>query len=277
MVAMRSRYDRAVPVFTRAAPLIAWMHDEYLSELILRGCAPKPAVVAPSGRTRRRDVDEVTMEWGLVLPDQPTVLATYQVRAEGVSAWTIEGTWDRQGELQVVAVTDDAAGLVLALRAPGAITLRAARVSIESGPRRRYTPPPRPDRQSLLIWGPRAVTWEELWGWLAPAADAGLFRQRPSGNTPVVADERRRPIVAPYLDTFRVQARADDAEPMLFVAWHLAVTMTGHYLSVTRSLADAAMWSRALRLPAHLAPCQVRSGSVLTTGDAWLTDWVPRL
>lgn len=266
-----------MPVFTRAADLIAWMHDEYLSELILRGCAPKPAVDASPGRTRRRAVDEVTMEWGLVLPDQPSALATYVVRAAGVSTWTIDGTWDRQGELQVVAVTDDAAGLTLALRAPGAITLRAARVSIEPGPRRRYAPSPRPDPRSLLIWGPRPVAWDELWGWIAPPADAALFRQRPGGHAPVVDDERRRAIVAPYLDGFRVQARADDPQPLLFVSWMLAVTMAGHHLSITRGLADAAVWSRVLRLPAHLAPCQVRSGSVLTTGEAWLAAWVPRL
>jgi hypothetical protein len=94
----------------------------------------------------------------------------------------------------------------------------------------------------------------------------------------VTADERARVIVGPCHEMFRLQRAANDERPSMFVSWMLGIGTQGHYFSVTRDqLTDHAQWSRALRLPAYLGDCEVMSGGIRTTGDAWLRDWVPRI
>jgi hypothetical protein len=264
-----------MPTFTDAKKLVDWMHSEYLSEVLLRKASPKPR--APAKGLPPRD-GVVTMEWGLVLPDEEYELASYLVRAEGVTAWTLDGEWDKHGELELRSIAKGKGGIVFDLRAPGRFTLVCKRVSIEAGPVRRYDPPRRPDGDSLLIWGPREVTWNELWTWLAPAPGMQLFRQRSSGHLLVPKSERKPVIVAPYHDVFRLQRSASEARPSLFLSWMLSVGSKGHYFSLTRDmLTEHAAWSRALRLPAHLAECEVMSGGIHTTGEVWLRDWVPRV
>jgi len=264
-----------MPSFTDAKKLVDWMQSEYLSELLLRKATPKPS--APAKPRPPKD-GVVTMEWGLVLPDQENKLAAYLLRAEGVTAWSLDGEWDKHGELELRSIANGSGGIVFDLRAPGRFSLVCKRVSIEAGPLRRYDPPRRPDDTSLLFWGAREITWADLWQWLAPAADMQLFRQRSNGHVLVPADERRRPIQSPCYDTFCIQRSAGDARPSMFVGWSQSVGTTGHYFTVTRdALSDHAAWSRALRLPEHLGECEVLSGGIRTTGVLWLRDWVPRV
>lgn len=265
-----------MPTFTDARKLVDWMQSEYLSELLLRKASPKPSTLA---RALPPKDGAVMMEWGLALPDEPNRLASYLLRAEGVTTWTLDGEWDKHGELQLRSIEGGKGGIVFDLRAPGRFTLVCKRVSIEAGPMRRYDPPRRPDNHRLLIWGPREVTWNELWTWLAPAPPGmQLFRQRSGGHLQVPEREREQRIVAPYYDMFRFQHSASDGRPSMFLSWMLGVDSTGHYFSLTRdTLTDHAAWSRALRLPAHLGECEVLSGQIRTTGERWLRDWVPRI
>ena len=63
----------------------------------------------------------------------------------------------------------------------------------------------------------------------------------------------------------------------MFVSWMLSIGKTGHDFRITRdALTDHAQWSRVLRLPEHLGECEVLSGSIRTTADVWLRDWVSR-
>src|SRR5690349_9599857 len=105
-----------MPVFTKADALVDWMHDEYLSELLLRKLSPKPRSRPPKGGT-------ITMEWGLAIPDQNRKLKAYLVRAEGVTVWTLEGEWDPHGELEVRSIVDRDGGLAIEMGAPGTFKL----------------------------------------------------------------------------------------------------------------------------------------------------------
>lgn len=264
-----------MPELTDAASLVEWMHAEHLSELLLRKASPKPSAPAKAKPPKN---GVVTMEWGLVIPDQESKLASYLVRADGVTIWTLDGEWDKHGALEIRSIIDRDVGIAFDMRAPGRFTLVCDRVSIEPGPMRRYAPPRRPDNTRLLVWGPREVTWNELWQWLAPAPGLDLYRQRNGGDVLVPADERARVAVGPYHDTFRVQRTASDERPSMFVSWMLSIGKTGHYFSIERDqLTDHPQWSRALRLPEHLGECEVLSGGIRTTGDGWLRDWVPRI
>lgn len=241
------------------------MQDEYLSELVLRKLSPARGARLPK---------VVTMEWGLVLPEEPPRLALFGLRAEGVTRWSFEGEWKKDGALEVRSVTD-AGGIALELGAPSTISLTCRRLTIERGPTVRYRPPPRPDPARFLVHGPRETCWAEVLGWLAPLGDLELHRQVAGAAGPLVGD-RDRPIVAPLFETFRLMAPGA-AEPALFLSWSLAVTMRGHHIAVARGAADDALWSRALRLPEHLGEGEVISGTLRVPSGVWARDWAPHL
>ncbi len=264
-----------MPELSDAAALVEWMHAEYLSELLLRKASPKPSAPA---KAKRPKGGVVTMEWGLAIPDRPKQLASYLVRAEGVTTWTLDGAWDKHGELELRSIVDRGDGIAFDMRVPGKLVLCCERVSIEAGPMRRYEPPREPDDASLLVWGPRELSWAELLQWLAPADGIELYRQRSSGHELVTLEERTRVVVGPCHEMYRLQRTASDERPSMFVSWMLSIGKRGHYFSITRDqLTDHAAWSRALRLPAQLDDCEVMSGGIRTTGERWLSEWVPRI
>lgn len=259
-----------MPTFTKASEVLAWIEDEYLSELVLRKVSPRPG--ASSAKKLPKD-RVVSLEWGLVTGEP--MLTTYPVRAEGVSSWTIDGAWEKNHELQILAVEDRKAGLTLTLAAPGTLTLVCERLSIERGPQRRWSPPPRIDPDRFLVWGEREVTWDELLGWLEPPPGLELYEQRHREAHRLLTPEERAAVVrAPCFDVFRLQANATDEVPALFVSWKLAVTRVGHYFNVTRGTADDLLWARAQQLPAQLGPTSIISGTVRTTGEEWLGRWL---
>lgn len=262
-----------MPELTDATSLIDWMHDEYLSELLLRKASPKPST--PS-KPKPPKNGVVMIELGLAIPDEPSKLLSYLFRAEGVTTWTLDGEWDKHGDLEIRSITDSERGIAIDMRAPGRFSLVCERVSIERGPLRRYDPPRRPNDATLLVWGPREVTWNELLQWLAPERGIELFRQRTGGDVLVPTEERERVAVGPCHAMYRLQRTPSDERPSVFVSWMLSIGRTGHYFSITRDqLSDHAQWSRALRLPEHLGECEVMSGGIRTTGALWLRDWVP--
>jgi hypothetical protein len=250
-----------MPTFTRGKDLLEWAEEEYLSELLLRAMKPKPGPRPPKGGT-------VEWEWGLVVGDAK--LQTYTAKASGVTTWSLEGDWDKNGECELVEIGDASAGIRLVQKAPGTLSLECKRIAIARGPERRYTPPAKIDPTTLLVWGPREVTWTELLKWIAPPRGVLLFEQNAKGNVRVEAAKQRKAIEPPYIDTFRLQRNASDEDPWLWVEWMLTVSKTGHYFSVTRGTLDDRSWARVQRLPEHLGPCTVLSGGVQVPGKAWL-------
>lgn len=170
---------------TRRSPcegLRAWLEEEYLSEVLLRAMKPKPSKRAPQGGT-------VELEWGLVVGERR--LQSYQLRAQGVSRWTLEGAWEKNALVELEVPPGE--GLVLVQNVPGRLVLAAQRLEIARGPERRWTPPPRPSPTEFLVWGEREVSLEELLCWLSPPPGMRLYRQRPAGHLAVDDAELGRP------------------------------------------------------------------------------------
>lgn len=253
-----------MPTFNRAADLVGWLHDEYLSELLLRKISPKPGRRLPRAGV-------VSLEWGLVIGE--TKLQIYRARADGVTTWALDGAWDKAAACELHEIEDRPAGLSLVQRAPGTLSLVCERITVERGPERRLTLPPRPDSSSLLVWGDLEVSWSDLLAWIAPPPDLRLFIQRPGRNLLLDPERASEPIRSPTLGMFRLQRDADAEEPWLWICWALAITRVGHYFSLIRGTLDDPSWARMQRLPAHLGPCTVRSGTIRVTGEEWLERW----
>lgn len=252
------------------APLIDWMQNEYLTQLLVRRMRPKPGRKLPRG--------EVTIEWGERSNDS---LQLYRLRAEKVTRWSLEGEWNENEPVEWVVDPPTDAPIALHMKVPGLLVLECGQLTVEPGKVVRYRDPTpvAPDPTTFLVWGPRELTWNAVLGWIEPPAGVRLYEQMPGdkGNRLLSDEELAALIKAPCTGMYRLQAGADAERPWLWVQWGLCITVVGHYLSLQRGALDGAAWARALRLPRHLDPCTVFSGTVRCDAEEWLARWVPRL
>ena len=256
-----------MPTLTTNAQFLRYAEDEYLSEFHLRALTPKPSSRTP---------ESVTFEWGLVVGDGK--LQSYLVTATGVTRWSLDGAWDKHAVVEV-DVTETKNGISFWQKAPGLLQLECASLSIERGGVKRYTPPPHIRPDSFLVWGPREVSWTQLREWLGVPADYVLHDQTGDKLTPLDPASLDTKITGPYHVPTRVQAvtTPKSERPWLWVMWMLGAGAVGHYLSISRGTCDDASWARAVRLPEHLGPSNVMSGTVKCSSATWLEKWVPTI
>ncbi len=253
-----------MPVILRStAELIAWMHGEYLSELLLRALKPKPR--------GRQPPSEVCFEWGLVVPDT-TKLTMYGARATGVSRWSLDGEWDKNEVISFVPDASGVAPIVLHQDLPGRLALECVTLDVERLPDKRWRPPRRARADQFLVWGRRPTSWRELLSWIAPPDGVRLFERLPGGKrTRALAPDELIPIItSPFFGVFRLQRTAEDETPWLWLSWSLAITTVGHHVAIQRGTLADADWDRVRALPGHLGDCQVISGTVRCSGAEWV-------
>jgi len=261
-----------LPTLTSNAQFLRYAEDEYLSEFHLRALKPKPRSASSSARLP----ESVTFEWGQVAGNGK--LQAYIATATGVTRWSLDGEWDKHAVVEF-GLTTTKSGISFWQKVPGLLQLDCAALTIERGGIKRYTPPPEIRPDNFLVGGPQEVTWNQLREWLGVPSDYVLHDQTGDKLTPLDPASFDTPITGPYYMPTRVQAVATpkSEKPWLWVMWMLGIGTVGHYLSINRGTCDDASWARAVRLPQHLGPTDVMSGTVKCSSATWLEKWVPTI
>ena len=254
-------------VFESTKGVYAWLEDEHIAYLLVRSMRPKPGLRAPRSGI-------VTFQWGDVGGEDGTI-TPYLVRAEGVTRWALTGEWDADAVLPLSLDAPERAPVVLHQLVPGRLELECARVVVTRGRTRPYQRPFAAPDDSLLVFGPREVTWRQQLAWIGPPPEMKLFEQMfgGRGNRPVAATEMDAVIRSPFIAMHRLQERAEDERPWLWIQWSLTITTTGHYVSLRRGTMSDEDWARVTRVPAHLGACTVMSGTVRCSGEEWMARW----
>jgi len=252
-----------------AESLLSFLEEEYLSEVMLRNMRPRPGPTLPPG-------GRVDFEWGLQIAEQR--LAIYRVRAEGVTHWSLDGSWDRNSVVEFESITSavDADGITLVQRVPGRLELTCAAVSVERGPTRSFRLPAVPSPTEMLVWGEREVAWSDLLTWLDAPASIRVFERDHVNSAMSPVSQLTDPIKAPCFGMYHLQRSPADQAPWVSIHWMLAFPGAGHYFTLTRGSADDQAWDRMRRLPEKLGECNVLSGTVRAGSAEWIRRWVPR-
>jgi hypothetical protein len=237
--ARRAQKNKAI--FTSTRDLVAFMEDEYLSEITLDDLAPLPSDGTP---------EEVRFTWWLHgVGDGKRV--PYRVRARGVTTFRLDGT--RDGRAISVLPPDEAPGVHVVMEVPGRLELACAAVEIARGRaegapvRRAFT-----DYAYFTARGERRVSIADVLEALGVPPGA-----RVSFAGAALSDEQRCALVdAPRLGPMEILV---SGAPSLSVFWTLAPGATGFSLSVSRGAASGEAWRRAQHLPVLLCATEVRS------------------
>lgn len=224
--------------FDTTDQVVAWMENEYLSELTLEGLDPAPAegVTPPA----------VRFSWALHGTGAGRVVP-YAVVAEGVRAWMLDGPRD---DAAISVTANEGPGVRLVFGVPGTLTLECDRLTVTRGRTRKKPPPPRPhtDYAYFVVTSERAATVGDVLA--ALGAPEGVEVVSP---LPVDPDAR---IVPRGPGTFELR---EGGRAWIKVYNMTAANVAGFSLSVSRAGATDAEWRRAQDLPRLLGPARVAS------------------
>lgn len=224
--------------FDTTRDLVAWMQSEYLSELTLEDLDPVPAGGPVPATVRFKWLLHGTGA-GKVVP--------YEVVAEEVQAWTLEGARDNQA---VSIVAGEGPGVHLVLEVPGVLTLRCGRLSVARRPARKKPVPARP--HTAYTYYVVSIEREHSVADVLAALGAPEGAELVSPG-PIVASD---PIRHRAPSFFELRAGG--------CTWLKVFNITpagaaGFSLSVAREGATDQQWRRAQELPRLLGPAQVQS------------------
>ncbi len=241
--------------FDTTADLVAWMESEYLSELTLEALDPEPGGGAAPTSVRFTWLLHGTGE-GRIVP--------YEVTADEVQTWTLEGTRDDKA---VSVVAGEGPGVHLVLEVPGRLTLRCGRLTVSRRPARKKPVKVRPhtDYMYFGVTSERPASFADVLEALGAPEGAELVTPRPvDANAPI---ETGKP--------FPIEVRVGGA------AWVTMFNMTaagstGFQLSISRKGATDGEWRRAQELPRLLGPTFVGSAWEFEGTDAEWTAMLAR-
>jgi hypothetical protein len=148
-------------------------------------------------------------------------------------------------------------------------------LTVERGRARRWTPPAVASPTQLCVVGSKEVSWVDLLRLLHAPPGAAVFEHVAGrrARQPLRPEELGRTVSAPYLGMYRVEPSevvSEDTEPWLWVQWALAISRTGHHITLMRGSCSDEAWTCARALPASLAPCQVTSGTMQVSDAEWM-------
>jgi hypothetical protein len=256
-----------VPTFATTDELFVWMEHEYLSELRLLSCSPKPKPT-----TTKKSPAHVDLVLGL--PDLEYQGAkdryfTFSLRASGIARW--EGAIEGDGELTVEAAHDADAPIAIHLRTGSSALLTCASVEVAMGKPKLLAPRPRPWQSSFhLECSSDDVTVATLHERLEIPALTMVHYDDPSAVTPhewtlaSLTKRRLRPVFAFLVEERHIGTAA-------FGFW----SGPGFALDVQRTPETTDReWDRLWALPARLGATRASSRTLATDGAAWAhVDW----
>jgi hypothetical protein len=248
---------------TSTADFVAWMRDEYLSELVLLAAKPKP----PLGATKRAP-REVVLEFGQRDPTASGAkerFTRWVLTCSQVALWQADGALSGDAELTVEVVEGAAAAVALRLRAGGTATIGCASVKVEPSTPVVRKARPRPWQHDFAMF---ADDVERTVGELLDHASAD--RLASLDREPVVADSAWK--------LAEVRAKSARAWMLSRGGVDVACIATVHRaspgwtMSVQRvASAGDAEWERVWRLPVRLGAREVRSRTLVTDATGWAT------
>lgn len=265
----------ATTTITSTAALVAWMHDLYLSELVLLSCKPAPKASGP----RRRAPAKVTLELGL--PDHAYAGArdrfeVFTLVATGVTRWELEGdhALDDDAELTFESSHGVDAPVTTRVRAEGVALLACASVEAGRGGERFRKAKPRPWRHGFTMWSDDvALTVAALLEVAAvPGAVLSSYDEPPlraDAAWPLASLEKRTP------RAFSIRDGAHDRAREIASVAPVFRHEPGWTLGIQRS--DGATddeWDRLWRFPVALSASRVSSRTLTTDAAGWArVDW----
>jgi hypothetical protein len=219
---------KAAWTFDTTSAFVAWMQDEYLSEIVLDALAPAPGTKAVT----------VSFTWWLHGTGGPSRVP-YKVTARGVTRWTLKGELDTTTAIGMEA--GRGSGIRIVMSVPGALTLHCASVSIQRGAKqklRRMKVRPLADYRAFHAHGPGRPTQAAILKGLGAPAGATIDRTAKFLERVMVGG-------AVWIDLY--DARTERAR-------------NDHYVyNVVRGTATDDEWRRAAELPKHIAATRVES------------------
>jgi hypothetical protein len=231
--------------FSSTRELVAWMQDEYLSEIVLEILSPRPT----SGECQ--PLSEVSFTWWLHGGGRRV---PYRVVARDVRVWSFEGQLG-DGAISIPPPEDDASSMRLVMEVPpGRLVLECESVAITRG-RAERTLQKRPfiDYTYFSVSGADDLSPVQLLEVLGA----------PSGAR-VVTGGSAELLTLPAVG--RVEVQVDHVDwVVVFRAVHRGEP--GYWMSVSRASASDDDWHRAQALPRHVRCTRV--------GSAWEFDGTP--
>lgn len=235
MTPKKRRSSKSQLAFVTSRELVRWMHEEYLSEIVVDDLDPAPSGTTPS---------EVRFTWWLYGVGGKRV--PYRVRAIGVRTWSLEGTvGDRAAS---VLPPDNSPCVHLLMEIPGRLELLCDRVEIVRGRAERVV-----ERRAFTEYtyyrasGARGVS----------VADVLAALGAPPGATvPNVSESLAAMVEPPRIGPMDVVVAQ---QIWVKVFWMMGPGATGFDVSVSRGSASDGEWHRAQELPVRLGPSTVAS------------------